>query len=260
MKTPEERLKIYEQAIEDYKNMSLVSAKAFCNYFDYEHNVSIDEFPELMRNKPKDNFMGGYWFTINDVENRIKVLQRSIIDVKTIINHNSSSKGWLELQIDNNTVRISKSLLAQHGYTNNDIKCSNALNVPKITYETVCELLFDNKLTFFTETTGKISKIIGSITTYVEPNNGTKKQLEGLMALNKLMNVARYLNNDEVIVWDANTQHHTIVYNTDKKEISFGSFVIIKSGIPYFKSLELAKQAIEILGEEEVIKAITWSY
>ena len=85
----------------------------------------------------------------------------------------------------------------------------------------------------------------------------SEKQLEQLLALNKLMNVARYLNGD----WEpdfTNTHFHKfyISYDSDKKKLTIQFKQYMNNGSVYFKSEELALQAIEILGEEEVKKAL----
>lgn len=85
----------------------------------------------------------------------------------------------------------------------------------------------------------------------------SEKQLEQLLAINKLTNVAKYLNGDWVPNW--NTYGATkwfIFFDHDKKNIQVRSWYIINPGCVYFKSEELALQAIEILGEEEVKKAL----
>lgn len=85
----------------------------------------------------------------------------------------------------------------------------------------------------------------------------SEEQLEQLLALNKLMNVAKYLNGD----WEpdfTNTNFHKfyISYDSDKKKLTIWFKQYMNDGSVYFKSEELARQAIEILGEEEVKKAL----
>ena len=85
----------------------------------------------------------------------------------------------------------------------------------------------------------------------------SEKQLEQLLALNKLMNVAKYLNGD----WDPNFTNFSerkwwIDYDFEDLMLSTDFSVYYRNSVIYFKSEELAHQAIEILGEEEVKKAL----
>lgn len=85
----------------------------------------------------------------------------------------------------------------------------------------------------------------------------SEKQLEQLLALNKLMNVAKYLNGDWVPNWNTyNAIKWFIFFNHDKKNLQVRSWYTINPGCVYFKSAKLALQAIEILGEEAVKKAL----
>lgn len=129
----------------------------------------------------------------------------------------------------------------------------------KITYEDVCRELFLDKQSWRLTTLGT------SIHTYCTSSaiihhktiSTSWQQLDQLLALNKLMNVARYLNGDWVPNW--NTYDATkwfIFFDHDKKNIQVRSWYIINPGCVYFKSSKLALQAIEILGEEEIKKAL----
>ena len=92
---------------------------------------------------------------------------------------------------------------------------------------------------------------------YINNNPTSWRQLQQLLALNKLMNVAKYLNGD----WKpdfTNTNFHKfyISYDSDKKKLTIWFKQYMNDGSVYFKSEELALRAIEILGEEEVKKAL----
>ena len=83
----------------------------------------------------------------------------------------------------------------------------------------------------------------------------SEKQLEQLLALNKLMNVAKYLNGDWEPDWNNEYKNKFCIFH------SFGKLNICNKGYSnfgcaVFKSRDLAFQAIEILGEEEVKKAL----
>ena len=85
----------------------------------------------------------------------------------------------------------------------------------------------------------------------------SEKQLEQLLALNKLMNVAKYLNGNWETDFEDEIQHkYYISYDSDTKQLKVWFKQYMNDGSVYFKSEELAHQAIEILGEDEVKKAL----
>lgn len=123
----------------------------------------------------------------------------------------------------------------------------------KLTYEKVADKLFQYENHYYTDDDGYIMKTSKG---WRCPNAApTSQQLERLLALNKLMNIAHYLNDG----WEPNWK--------DKSEgkycIIFNGFICIiannvwaNHGGVIFKSMELAEQAIEILGEETVKLAL----
>lgn len=128
----------------------------------------------------------------------------------------------------------------------------------KITYQDVKAELFADTKEHYIESAGNI---YSSRTTIYSGKNiiqaSSRKQLEQLLALNKLMNVAKYLNGDWEPDWK-NFQQEKFCYcflnnNTD---LYIRHWTNSNYGCVYFKSEELAYQAIEILGEEEVKKAL----
>lgn len=84
----------------------------------------------------------------------------------------------------------------------------------------------------------------------------SEKQLEQLLALNKLMNVAKYLNGNWKINWRSKQEKYYIVYDYWKYVLTVTCTNCFQSTLVYFESPSLAKQAIEILGEDEVKKAL----
>lgn len=84
-----------------------------------------------------------------------------------------------------------------------------------------------------------------------------EKQLEQLLALNKLMNVAEYLNGDwEPDFTNSSERKWWINYDFEDSMLSTDFSCNYRNSVVYFKSEELANQAIEILGEDEVKKAL----
>jgi hypothetical protein len=85
----------------------------------------------------------------------------------------------------------------------------------------------------------------------------SEKQLEQLLALNKLINVAKYLNGDWEPDWKNNDQNkYCIGYDYPESTLCPYRWISSCHGGAWFKSIQLANQAIEILGEEEVKKAL----
>ena len=129
----------------------------------------------------------------------------------------------------------------------------------KLTYADVAKNLFDNNYTYYIQrlTIGQDMFTEGG---YCEGNTFTsEKQAEKLLAINKLMNVAKYLNGD----WQPNLDFYPenkyiITIVNDKIEIeNVGKTNYCNS---YFKSRELAEQAIEILGEDTIRLAFCTDY
>ena len=129
----------------------------------------------------------------------------------------------------------------------------------QLTYENVCKKLFEHKEVFYIGTDGIIYNepycdIEGAI---CQKNNATTEhQLECILAKNKLANVAKYLNDgwkplhDSSIFLLIETKTGILAY-----EVANGSSAS-RCGSIWFKSQELAQQAIEILGEETVKLAL----
>ena len=128
-----------------------------------------------------------------------------------------------------------------------------------LTYEDVARELFKDKETFFIENNGYILKS-HCTETHLDTNNCTsKKQCEKLLAINKLLNVARFLNGED---WKPDFNRGTPKYQIGLVE---DALVIISvatnnSSSAYFRTEELAKQAIQILGEDVTRVALTTEY
>lgn len=84
----------------------------------------------------------------------------------------------------------------------------------------------------------------------------SEEQLEQLLALNKLLNVAKYLNGDWEPDFTDNTHKWYINYDYDCLTLCTDFSINYRRNLVYFKSSKIAHQAIEILGEEEIKKAL----
>lgn len=82
-------------------------------------------------------------------------------------------------------------------------------------------------------------------------------QLEQILAINKLMNVAEYLNEGWKPDWkNVGCSKWFISWNYQLNTFEIDSQYVHRSVNIYFKTPDLATQAIEILGEEEVKLAL----
>ena len=129
----------------------------------------------------------------------------------------------------------------------------------KITYKDICRELFLNKPSWRLTDLGVPTQRTCTSSAVIHHNtiSTSYKQLEQLLALNKLMNVAKYLNGDwEPNFKDPNQYKYHISYDYDKQQLITLFKQYMNHGNVYFKSKELVHQAIEILGEKEVKKAL----
>lgn len=129
-------------------------------------------------------------------------------------------------------------------------------------YTDVARKLFYNKITNYIQGNGMIDDFICKDSELIScPNNCTsKKQAEKLLAFNKLMNVAKYLNGD----WcsndiNSNIEKHYFWLDNGCSELKIYSVTSSGGGLGliYFKSEELTQKAIEILGEETIKLALS---
>ena len=95
-----------------------------------------------------------------------------------------------------------------------------------------------------------------SCTTFGTHCVSNKQNIEQLLALNKLMNVAEYLN-EETLDWDnQNERKWIILYNHHYKKLTVDNYSVLQGSNVYFDSIEHAKRAIEILGEDNIKRAL----
>lgn len=129
----------------------------------------------------------------------------------------------------------------------------------KLSYKDVVDKLFTGKVVYWSNSYGCITSwSLGDINDKINPNNATsKEQLECLMAYNKLRNVAEYLNGGRKMLWENQfMEKYYIFYNWFLKRIKVDSVSNTQRSEVFFASKILAEQAIEILGEEEIKKAL----
>jgi hypothetical protein len=132
----------------------------------------------------------------------------------------------------------------------------------KLTYTKIINELFNGKKYYYIDKYGTIKETINSekVTDFriTDSNNApTKHQLQRLLATNKLMNVAYYLNNGWEPDWnDSEQEKFYIYYNSAIETINVSTNFYYNNGVVYFKSIKIAEQAIKILGEETIKLAL----
>lgn len=119
----------------------------------------------------------------------------------------------------------------------------------KLTYEDVARELFKDEYRYITT--------FSCLKGWKDVTCTSSKQTEKLLAINKLMNVAKHLNDDWIPDWEDNNNEFKYYINYYHKVINISYTSHYNSSNVYFKSEELAIQAIEILGEETIKLALS---
>lgn len=127
----------------------------------------------------------------------------------------------------------------------------------KITYQDVKEKLFpESHSSFYFGKEGAIVQTFNIKYLSKELLLATsQRQLQQIRALNKLMNVAKYLNGDWEPNWNDEFEDKIYFYYSSGK-LNICAKRYSNFGCVCFKTIDLAHQAVEILGKEEVKKAL----
>lgn len=125
--------------------------------------------------------------------------------------------------------------------------------------EDVYRRLFYEKKAYYFNKYGKIEGTILYESGYKDLNNCTsEKQAKKLLAINQLLNIAKYLNDGWEPDWNnSDEKKYTISLDINNQRISVNWNILVNKCIVYFKTEELAKKAIEILGEETIKLALS---
>lgn len=97
----------------------------------------------------------------------------------------------------------------------------------------------------------------------VEIPTFSEKEAEKLIAIGKLLATAKFLNKDWKPDWsDENNEFYTLGIDPDDDSVRVIEVNIhrVPTEIVYFRTEELAKQAVAILGEDTVRMALTTEY
>ena len=122
-----------------------------------------------------------------------------------------------------------------------------------LTYLNVHKALFGDGNYYYISTGGNIVR--GENNSVGEFSHLAKhsSQLERILAINKLMNVAEYLNDGWKPDWkNGHSSKWYLIWHHRLCKFIIDSGQLLQSNNIYFKTPDLALQAIEILGEEEV--------
>lgn len=129
-----------------------------------------------------------------------------------------------------------------------------------VTYDDICKKFFLKKNIFFV--VGKdIATGKGHDENYNDLDNCTSSvQVRRMIAFNKLQNIAKYLNGDWKPKFDGNTELWGINVDYDSEEYIPCSSIVYNNGMVYFKSEQLANEAIRLMGEESLkdLFSIDW--
>ena len=139
-------------------------------------------------------------------------------------------------------------------------KAPDAGDGSPITYDDISKKLFLKKDTFFVA--GKdIASSKAHDENYNDFDNCTSSaQARRMAAFNKLQNIAKYLNGDWKPTFDGHSENWDINLAYDGHEYVACYSVFFKSCSVYFKSADLANEAIRLMGEESLkdLFSIDW--
>lgn len=132
----------------------------------------------------------------------------------------------------------------------------------KITYDDISKELFKNNKTYFIDGFGVIDSYKVESDNddlfYLEENNCiSEKQAQKLLAINKLLNVAKYLNGDWKPDWSNSTCKYYLSVSATDNSITIECATRKYSEMAHFKTWDLAQRAIDILGEETIKLALS---
>lgn len=124
------------------------------------------------------------------------------------------------------------------------------------TCDDVARELFVGKRAWYLLSDGHIENYYPLECGVLYPNNCTsEKQAQKLLAINKLLNTAKYLNGD----WkpEYGKQIWYLSGDINGADVWQNPSLAYKTELTYFKTRKLAEQAIEILGEETIKLALS---
>lgn len=120
-----------------------------------------------------------------------------------------------------------------------------------VTYDDICKELYSDKTTFWFNNTRICKSDRAGNGNYNDINNCTSEaQAKRVIAFNKLMNIAKYLNGNWKPIFRSRVQNWSICKECDKYVALWTDTT--ENYSVYFKSEEAAKEAIRLMGEESL--------
>lgn len=132
--------------------------------------------------------------------------------------------------------------------------------IEKATYENISKELFKEGGFFFTSRGTFFSLNMNGDESSEFNNCTSEEQAKKVLAINKLLNVAKYLNKGWKPNWENRTEDKWYIEESEGQPIYTDNTVLYNCRICYFKSEELAEQAIKILGKETIKLALSTDY
>ena len=119
-----------------------------------------------------------------------------------------------------------------------------------ITYDDILKELFLDKIASWVGRTKIYTATIGVVNYNDQNNCTTEAQAKRLLAFNKLMNIAKYLNGDWKPDFDGDHENWHIGKENDTFLVMYTKYV--NKASVYFKSEEAANEAIRLMGEDSL--------
>ena len=141
-------------------------------------------------------------------------------------------------------------LMVRKKHAQNDYPLNEETQEKPITYDDICKELFSEKKTYWLGNK-KINYFYPDGVNFNDINNSTSEaQVKRLAAFNKLQNIAKYLNGDWKPDFDGDHENWHIGKEGDTFLEMYTKYV--NKASVYFKSKDLALEAIRLMGEESL--------
>lgn len=141
-------------------------------------------------------------------------------------------------------------LMVRKKHAQNDHPQNEETQEKPITYDDVLKELFLDKIAFWVGISEICTSTVGRAN-YNDLNNCTSyAQAKRLLAFNKLMNIAKYLNGDWMPDFDGDQENWNIGKEGDTFLAMYTRYV--NKASVYFKSKDIALEAIRLMGEESL--------
>ena len=241
-------------------NMYKFGIKALAN--EPEKNKEIISFFERLGyyNLSKlDGNVGTFYdavYAVGDSSNKIHCCVDPMVEL--LFDNVEEAEKYINSKVMNKEIKIEIPEGYEIDEENSTFECIK-FKKKGLTYQDISERFFctGDGYTIYTDNDGSIKRCKKGPYGGSNPNNCTsEKQAEKLLAINKLMNVAKYLNNGWKPDWSTAVEkkYYIVVSNNfsdNSKIIILYNYANNNSSV-YFKTEELAKEAIRILGEDTI--------